>query len=169
LSSYGFSQFKVVGDIGGGQGHLIRGILASNPGLKGILFDLPNVIQGSPSPPANLELQSGDFFKDKLPVCDVYVLMEVIHDWPDAESRAILQAVRRAAPPHAKLLLIEAAVPADPGPYWTKTMDVLMLNLLGGSQRTAKQYEKLYEEAGFRLNRVIDVGLTYSIFEGSAV
>ena len=98
LSSYGFSRFNVVGDIGGGQGHLIRGILASNPGLKGILFDLPNVIHGSSSPSANLELQSGDFFKDKLPVCDVYVLMEVIHDWPDAESRAILQAVRRAAP-----------------------------------------------------------------------
>jgi hypothetical protein len=93
--------------------------------------------------------------------------MEVIHDWGDAESEAILRSVRRAAPAHAKLLLIEALIPDDPGPNWIKTLDIIMLDLLGGSQRSDAEYGSLLARCGFRLDRKIDVGLDYWILEAS--
>jgi hypothetical protein len=117
VAAYDFSKFGLVGDIGGGQGHLLQAILAASPASRGMLFDLPNVIeQASGMSSDRLTLSAGDFFRDEIPVCDAYVLMEVIHDWPDEESHRILKAVRRAAPNHAKLLLIEALIPNEPGP-----------------------------------------------------
>jgi hypothetical protein len=170
VATYDFSRFKLIGDIGGGRGHLLQAILAACPGSKGILFDQPRVIQQASSMASDrLTLQSGDFFKDELPACDAYILMEVIHDWPDEESRAILKAVRRAAPKNAKLLLIEAPIPADSGPSWTKTLDVVMLDLLGGSQRTVNEYRQLFTASGFQLDRVVDIGAGYSILESSVV
>lgn len=96
--------------------------------------------------------------------------MEVIHDWPDEESGAILTAVRKAALPDARLLLIEALVPNEPGPSWSKTLDIVMLNLFGGGrQRTDDEYRSLLEDAGFRLEKIIDIGAGYSILDAVAV
>ena len=115
MAAYDFSGFGLIGDIGGGRGHLLHVILDSTPTAKGVLFDLPHVVEEAAGMASDrLRLQSGDFFKDTLPACDAYLLMEVIHDWGDEESVAILKAIRRAAPPHAKLLLIETIVPDDP-------------------------------------------------------
>lgn len=134
-----------------------------------MLFDLPHVIeQASGMASDRLSLRAGDFFRDELPMCDAYVFMEVIHDWPDEESHTILKAVRRAAPNHAKLLLIEALMPNQPGPSWTKTLDVVMLDLFGGSQRTSVEYRTLLSHTGFRLERIIDIGAGYSILEASS-
>src|SRR5690606_27653127 len=106
-----------IGDIGGGSGHLLRAVLDAVPPARGVLFDLPHVIeQNAALASERLTLQPGDFFVDELPPCDAYLLMEIVHDWGDDESIAILQAVRRAAPPHAKVLLIESLIPPDPGP-----------------------------------------------------
>jgi hypothetical protein len=93
--------------------------------------------------------------------------MEVIHDWGDEEAVAILKAIRRSAPPKAKLLVIEQIVPDDPGPHWTKTLDIHMLALLGGRQRTRQEYEVLCAEAGFSLERQIDTEAGISILEAS--
>jgi len=170
LAAYDFSKFGLIGDIGGGRGHLLEAILAACPGSKGVLFDLPHVLkERTPAASSRITLSPGDFFKDPIPVCDAYVLMEVIHDWPDEEARAIFKAVRRAAPRHAKLLVIEAPIPNDPGPCWTKTLDIVMLDLLGGSQRTPDEYRKLLADSGFCLDRVIDTAVGYSIFEASVV
>jgi hypothetical protein len=114
-------------------------------------------------------LQAGDFFRDALPSCDAYLLMEVIHDWGDEESVAILKAVRRAAPSHAKLLLIEQMVPNDPGPHWSKMVDLLMLALLGGRQRTGQEYAALLGRADFCFEREIDTGAGVSILEAVTV
>ena len=112
LGAYDFTGFATLADIGGGSGHLLRAVLDAVPAMTGVLFDLPAVIaDAEPSASARLALQAGDFFQDALPVCDAYVLMEIIHDWPDAEALAILEAVRRAAPPQATLLVIEQIVP----------------------------------------------------------
>jgi hypothetical protein len=130
MAAYDFSGFGLIGDIGGGRGHLLHAILDSTPTAKGVLFDLPHVVEEAAGMASDrLRLQSGDFFKDTLPACDAYLLMEVIHDWGDEESVAILKAIRRAAPPHAKLLLIETIVPDDPGPDWSKMLDIHMLTL----------------------------------------
>ena len=133
-----------------------------------MLFDLPHVVEdkgGAVSP--RLTRQGGDFFKDKLPVCDAYLVMEVIHDWSDAESVSILKAIRRAAPSHAKLLLIEEMVPDEPGPGWSKILDIHMLVLLGGLQRTRAQYEALFDAAGFSFKREIETGAGISILEAA--
>ncbi|HYI16481.1 MAG TPA: methyltransferase [Thermomicrobiales bacterium] len=170
LDAYDFSGFQSIGDIGGGSGHLLRAILDRQPSATGVLFDLPHVIDGAASIASDrLTLQPGDFFRDDLPVCDGYLLMEIIHDWPDAEAVAILQAVRRATPPDARLLLIEAIVPADPGPHWSKSLDILMLALFGGRQRTRPEYETLLDQAGFSLLREIDTGAGISILEARPV
>ena len=166
LGAYDFSAFKVIGDIGGGRGHLLSALLERVPTATGVLFDLPHVVEdkaGSVSP--RLARQAGDFFKDALPVCDAYVVMEVIHDWSDTESIAILKAIRRAAPSHAKLLLIEEMVPDDPGPDWAKVLDIHMLALIGGKQRTRQEYEALFDASGFEFNREIDTGAGISILE----
>ena len=91
--------------------------------------------------------------------------MEVIHDWDDAESIAILKAIRRAAPPGATLLLIEQMVPDGPGPHWSKTLDIHMLALIGGRQRSGQEYAALLAEAGFSFQRQIDTPADISILE----
>lgn len=166
LNAYSFENFKVIADIGGGQGHLLRGVLEATPRAKGILFDLPHVIQNASALASErITLKAGDFFKDALPVADAYLMMEVIHDWSDEESVAILSAVRRAAPAHAKLLLIESIVPEGYGPNWPQMLDINMLTLLTGRQRTTAQYAKVFEAAGFRFVKEIPAGANVSILE----
>lgn len=168
LAAYDFSGFDVVADIGGGRGHLLRAVLDAAPDATGVLFDLPHVIrevEGLGS--ERLALAPGDFFQDPLPTCDAYLLMEVIHDWDDERSVAILRAIRSAAPAHAKLLLIEQLIPPDQGPNWAKTLDIHMLFLLGGRQRTREEYEVLLRDAGFALENEIDAPGGVSILEAT--
>ena len=166
VAAYDFSGFRLIGDIGGGRGHLLRAVLDSVPDAKGVLFDLPHVVrEATDLASERLKLQAGDFFKDALPSCDAYLLMEVIHDWGEADAVAILKAIRRPAPSKARLLLIEQIVPDDPGPHWTKTLDIHMLALLGGRQRTRPEYEALFASAGFAFERQIDTNAGISILE----
>lgn len=170
VAVYDFSGFNLIGDIGGGRGHLLRAVLDSAPSAQGVLFDLPHVIEEAARVTSErLTLRSGDFFSGSLPVCDAYLVMEVIHDWGDEESVAILKAIRRAAPSHAKLLLIETIVPDSPGPDWSKMLDIHMLTLLGGKQRTRQEYGALFERSGFSVEREIDTGAGISIIEAAAV
>jgi hypothetical protein len=169
VASCDFSKFELIGDIAGGRGHLLSAILEAAPKTKGILFDLPHVVkEASGLASSRLTLQSGDFFQDELPRCDAYILMEIIHDWPDKEAVAILNAVRRAAAPGATLFLIEAIVPAGPEPNWSKMLDIHMLTLLGGKQRTLREYETLLNQARFQFQREIDTGAGISIIEATA-
>jgi hypothetical protein len=169
-NAYSFSEFNTIADIGGGNGHLLRAVLAATPNLQGILFDLPNVIeQTSAVAPDRLKFQAGDFFKDTLPVCDAYLMMQILHDWSDQESDLILRAIRRSAPPHAKLLLVEWLIPEGSNPSWTLFVDLIMLAELTGKERTEGEFRELLGEAGFRLDRVIDVGFNTFILESSVV
>jgi hypothetical protein len=143
-------------------------VLDAAPEASGVLFDLPHVIrevEGLAS--ERLSLAPGDFFEDPLPTGDAYMLMEVIHDWDDERSVAILGAIRKAAPSHAKLLLIEQLIPPGDGPNWAKTLDIHMLFLLGGRQRTRDEYEVLLRDAGFALQREIVAPGGVSILEAT--
>jgi O-methyltransferase domain len=166
IAGYDFSRFGTIADIGGGHGHLLRAVLSAAPKAKGILFDQPNVIREAAALGSDrLTLQGGDFFKDSMPVADAYLLMQVTHDWDDAQATAILSGIRRAAPSHAKILQVEAVIPDTPGPDWAKMVDLFMLALLSGRERTRSEYQKLLAGAGFRLDRVIDVGQSTAILE----
>lgn len=166
MAAYDYSARGTIADIGGGRGHLLQAVLDAAPRTTGILFDLPQVIEGAAAVASDrLKLQAGDFFKDPLPVCDTYMIMDVIHNWDDERAAAILTAVRNAAPPQARLLLIEGIITDDPGPDWSKTMDIIMLILPGGRQRTRSEHESLLHTTGFRLERVIQTASDVSILE----
>jgi hypothetical protein len=170
LASYNFSSFATIGDIGGGRGHLLRAILDAVPSAHGVLYDLPRVIEeGKGLASERVRVQPGDFFKDALPVCDAYVLMEVVHIFGDAQAVALLQAIRRAAPADATLLVIEQMIPDEPGPHWAKTLDIHMLALLGGRQRSRQEYASLLDRAGFAFTREIDTRAGVAILESVAV
>ena len=169
VAGYEFSPFATIADIGGGRGHLLRAVLQANPSARGVLFDLPNVIQDAAGVAADrLSLQAGDFFKDALPKADCYLIMEVIHDWGDKESQSIFEAIRRAAQPGAKLLVIEQMVPDDNLPHWSKMLDIHMLALLGGKQRTREEYTALLRPAGFKVVQVHPTRSDVSILEAQA-
>lgn len=171
LSAYDFTVYKTIGDIGGGHGHLLKAILKTVPNAHGVLFDLPRVIAESRLPPSmeRLRLQPGDIFKDALPACECYIVMEVIHAFGDADALKILQAIRHAAQMKATLLVIEQMIPENSEPHWTKTLDVHMLALLGGRQRTRWEYEKLLNRAGFALRREIDTAAGIAILESVVI
>lgn len=167
--SYDFSQFHTVVDIGGGRGHLLEAVLHQAPQTEGILFDLPHVVEAvrARNPHPRLRCEGGSFLTDRLPVADGYVLMEVLHDWPEEEAGQILRAIRRDAPSGARLLLMEIVPSDEPGPAWGTTLDIIMLAHFGGKQRTRAEYAALLAGSGFRLEREIDAGAGISIFEAS--
>jgi len=168
LASYDFGAFNHIVDVGGGQGHLIRAILRSHPSVTGTLFDLPHVIEAAQKDGdegGRLRFQRGDFFKDALPAADAYILMEVIHDWADAEAAQIISAVRKIATAGAKILLIETEVPETHEPDWSKTLDIVMLTLFAAQQRTASEYRTLLANCKFDLRDRIDTQAGITIFE----
>lgn len=170
IASYDFSGFRTVADIGGGHGHLLRAIIDSAPKASGVLFDLPQVVEDAANVASpRITLQAGDFFHDELPRCDAYTAMDIIHDWDDERALAILKAIRRAAPASAKLLLLETMVSEAPGPDWAKMLDIHMLVLLGGRQRTLGEYRQLLSESGFAFKREIDTRAGVSILEAEVV
>ncbi|PRW59016.1 hydroxyneurosporene methyltransferase [Chlorella sorokiniana] len=153
-----------VADVGGGLGSWLAALLEHEPGLRGALVDLPSVVAGAeelwrrerPQLLGRTSFVGADFFSDLLPPADVYFLRFILHDWPDAEATAILRAVRRAVRPgsSAVLLVQDIVMPAlQPGVLFT-TLDLQMLAIGGGKERTRQEWEALLAAAGFRLARV---------------
>lgn len=155
LAAHDFSSARRVVDVGGGRGHLLHAVLERTPGARGILFDLPGVVEAGGPAHSRLVRQAGDFFVDSLPAGDTYLVMEVIHDWADAEALAILAAIRQAAADKARVLLIEEILPEDPDPG-SLMIDVIMLAVTGGRERTTDEMRRLLDAAGWQLTRVIN-------------
>ena len=169
LASYDFTRFTTIADIGGGRGHLLRAILDRVPDASGVLFDLPPVIDTVPADVDRLTLHAGDFFSDALPNADAYILMEVIHDWDDADATAILSAVRAAASPGATILIIEAATAGDEPDARVQTLDMIMLMITGGRERTSTHLTRLLDSAGLRAINVHQTPGTLHIVEATVV
>ena len=158
-------------DVGGGQGGLLSAILAANPEVRGVLFDLPHVAAMAQQHLESAGLASrslasaGDFFKEVPPGGDLYLLRKVIHDWDDENARRILRACRAALADSARLLIVEMVIPDDNAPAYGKLLDLLMLVYSGGRERTEQEYRMLLESAGFSLARIIATTSTVSIIE----
>jgi hypothetical protein len=166
LDAYDFGSSGVIADIGGGRGHLLQAILGRHASASGILFELPHVIaEVRDRASQRLRLLSGDFFSDDLPAADVYVLMEVLHDWPDDEAQRILAGIRRVAPARARVLIVESLITDAPGLNPGKVLDVIMLAITGGRERTAEQYKGLLHDSGFTLERTLPTASYFSILE----
>ena len=145
---------ETVVDVGGGNGSLLRLLLDRHPGLRGIVFDLPETVRDESSFGDRLEFVAGSFF-ERVPAGDAYVLSAIIHDWNDERAGAILSTIRSAAPQDGRLLVVESVITPGNDPSGAKWLDLLML-VLGGRERTELEWRELLEGAGFRTDQIED-------------
>ena len=172
LNACDFSGIGVIADIGGGNGSQITEILMKHQRMKGILFDLPHVIERAKERIHasglldRCQLVSGSFF-DALPEgADAYILRHIIHDWDEEKCLTILRNCHRAMPNASKLLVIESVIPSGNEPFHGKFLDLHMLLIPGGKERTENEYRTLFERASFELTRIVPTGSELSIVEG---
>jgi DNA-binding Lrp family transcriptional regulator/predicted O-methyltransferase YrrM len=163
VARYDFDGFERIVDVGGGSGVLLSSILGKFARPRGVTFDLPHVTDRARATidRAGLgdraEAVGGDFFAS-VPAGDCYTMKMILHDWDDDKSRAILRTLRRSIAPAGKLCVIEAVVPPGNTPSPVKFLDINMLVMTGGRERTADEYAALFAASGFRLARIVPCG-----------
>ncbi len=171
LDSYDFSSLNTVVDVGGGRGSLIAAILKANPTLKGILFDVPSVIEDAPpqlvanSVVERCALVAGNFFESVPVGGDAYLLKWIVHDWDDEKAIAILKNCHQAMQDNGRLLLIEQVISPGNEPSFGKLLDLNMLVMMGGRERTETEFRSLLQAAGFQLTRIIPTVSSMSAIE----
>jgi hypothetical protein len=174
VAAYDFSPYPTIVDVGGGHGRLLSAIVAATPGVAGVLYDLPQVVEGAPEVLQKFGVSDrvspvGGSFLETVPEGgDAYVLKNVIHDWPDTEAVTILNNVRKAARPGTTLLLVELVIPDHDRQFLGKWADIEMLVQAGARERTTDEYRKLLEQAGFRMTRIVPTVAPLSLVEGEA-
>lgn len=172
LETYDFSRFGTVVDVGGGQGSLMAAILAAHPAIRGILFDLPRVVESAPpvlkgaGVDDRCRVIGGDFFASVPVGGDVYVLATIIHDFDDDLAATILRICHRAMTAGTRLVLIEEVIPAGDTYHPSKFDDLNMLVTLHGRERTADEFRTLFETSGFVLNRILPTPSQWNVIEG---
>lgn len=169
-----FGRFGTVVDVGGGHGAMLIEILRRNPRLRGVVFDLPHAVAGAAPAAAaagvadRCEPVPGSFFESVPAGGDAYLLSQILHDWDDESSLLILRNCRRAMPAGATLFLVELVMPpigADPmGAF----MDINMMTMLTGKERTERAFSELLTRSGFRLDRTIPIEAPQRLIEATA-
>jgi len=160
-SVYDVGDAKRIVDVGGSEGVLLRGFLGRAPAARGVLFDRPEIIDYARGAIAGsgfadrVELAGGDFFDEVPAGGDLYVLKTILHDWPDADCERILRNIHRAALPGSRLLLVEMLVPDEPQPSPVSLLDINMLVMLGGRERTASEFRAMLSSCGYEVERVL--------------
>jgi hypothetical protein len=171
LKAYDFTGIERVADIGGGHGLLIASVLARYPGMRGVLFDLPEVVAGVPQSRIaecgdRLEIEAGSFFERVPTGCDAYMMKNIIHDWSDEHCRTILRLIRDQLPRQGRLLVFELVVTGDSGPTPAKMLDIEMLVMtVGGKERTRGEFAELFASAGLKLARVVETPTPTCVIE----
>ena len=170
-AAYDFSGFATVVDVGGATGNMLAAILARHAGPRGVLFDRPHVVRDAPAllkargVDERVTIEAGDFFETVPAGGDAYVLSHVIHDWSEDQCLTILGHCRKAIKPEGRLLIVEMVLPAGDTPHPGKMLDMVMLVMPGGQERTEAEYATLLEKAGFRLSRVVPTASAVSVVE----
>ena len=170
-AAYDFSQFASIVDVGGATGNMLAHILARYPQPKGVLFDRPHVVTEAPAllrargVVSRVSIVHGNFFESVPAGGDVYILSHIIHDWNEEQCLTILGHCRKAMKPGAKLLIIEFVLPEGNTPHLGKLLDMVMLAIPGGEERTAGEYKTLLAAAGLKMTRVIPTASDVSIVE----
>jgi O-methyltransferase domain/Dimerisation domain len=165
------SAARTVVDIGGGQGALVAALLDRHRLLHGIVFDLPEVIEGARRSLGEAGLSprcrcvAGDFFEAVPSGGDAYFMKSVLHNWPDDAAVRILRVCRRAMPDAGRLIVAERVVPEGQGASEAKLFDINMMVTVGGRERTLEEYRTLMQAAGLRLVRSIDTTSALSVIE----
>jgi len=177
LDAYDFSDVGTLADIGGGVGSKLAAVLSRYPAMRGLLFDVPRAVEGArpvleaAGVATRCDVRAGDFFTSIPDGADAYVLSHILHDWDDGKAGLILDNLRRATSPSARLLVVEYVVPdrkqaaSDDGAAFGKLLDVHMMLVTGGLERTEAEYRDLFADHGFRLTRVVPTAADVSVVE----
>lgn len=171
INAYDFSQFKTVVDVGGGHGTLLAQILKRNPEMHGKLFDLRAADEAAISimekqgVKNRCELIPGDFFESVPQGCEAYILKRVIHDWDDDKAVAILETCHKAISDKGRILIIERVIPQGNEPSFGKLVDISMLTLSGGLERSESEFKTIIEKAGFKITNIMATGCPLNIIE----
>jgi hypothetical protein len=171
-AGYDFGRWETLTDVGGGNGVLLAAILRAHPALHGALADAPTVIERA----QHREFLSGeiatrtrfercDFFQAVPSGSRAYMMKNVIHDWDDDQAIEILRNCRRAVPEDGALLIIEYCLGEDNTPSLGKMMDLVMLTITGGKERTVDEHRRLLASAGFHLNQTIPIASEIMMLE----
>jgi hypothetical protein len=172
LDAYDFSAIRTLADVGGGNGSVLRAVLAKYPQMRGMLCDLPGVVERARPLVVEARLADRmqtiptDFFAAIPTGADAYLMRHIIHDWNDEQSLQILRNARRAIGADGRLLLVESVIPPGNDPSFAKLLDLNMLVIPGGKERTETEYRELYSAAGFRLSGITPTSADVSVIEG---
>ena len=171
LMAYDFAGISSIIDIGGGHGELLEKILQFNSHVVGTVFDTPLAIEGAKQRLRNnacarrCSYLAGDFFASVPKGADAYLLCGVIHDWDDSRAATILKKCRDAMMKDGRLLLIDVVVPEGPSASFIKLLDLNLLVMTGGRERTKAELADLLDDAGYKLTRIIPTMAPQSIIE----
>lgn len=167
--AYDFSRFNSLVDVGGGHGGLLRKLVRAYPHIRGVLFDVPAVIESVPPLEEGLQLEAGDFFDTVPPAADCYLLKLVLHDWDDDRAVRILGNVRTAMRSDSTVFVIESILPGGDSYHRARFVDLNMLVFAdGGRERTKPEYAQLFERSGLVLTAVHPTTSPMSLLEGRA-
>jgi hypothetical protein len=171
LDAYDLSGVGTLADVGGGVGSNLARILGRYPAMRGLLFDLPHAIaRARPTLEAagvwgRCAIEGGDFFETAPDGADVYLLGHILHDWDDARAGLILDNLRRAMPAGARLLAVEYVLPEGSGKAFSLLLDLNLMVVCGGLERTEAEHRRLLAAHGFRLRRVVPTAGDESVIE----
>jgi len=167
LRSYDFSRFRCVVDVGGGSGQFLAAILREYAALRGVLFDLPFVVESADAIVTatdvrdRCKIEGGSFFEQVPRDGDAYMLKQILHDWNDERAKDILSTCRRAMTKDATLLILDRLLPehAEAGEAVDAFVtDLEMLTMgggRGGRERTETEFRELLDQAGFTLRQAV--------------
>jgi hypothetical protein len=172
--AYPFGEIGQLVDVGGAHGHLLATILGRHRKLRGVLYDQPQVVAGAaqsgflkaPAVRKRCEVVGGSFFESVPTGADGYIMKYILHDWDDEKSLRILNNCREAMAPGGRVLVVDHVIPAGNAGDWGKQLDINMMVLTGGQERTREQFRDLFAHAGLRLKRVVPTDSPLSILEG---
>jgi hypothetical protein len=172
FEGYRLPEGAVVADLGGADGSMLTRLLADAPERRGIVFDRPEVVAAAQKTLADhgltdrVQCAGGDFF-ESVPAADVYILSYILHDWDDESCRRILGNIAVTAEPGARVVLVEAVIPPGDAPHPAKVVDLTMLAMAGGRERTAEEYQALLDSAGFTLDRIVPSPTPFAFVEAT--
>jgi hypothetical protein len=170
-TAYDFSTFNTIVDVGGATGNMLAAILSRHAGPSGVLFDLPHVVADAPlllkesGVNDRVKIEAGDFFNAVPSGGDAYILSHIIHDWDEDQCLTILSHIRKAMKSNGRLLIVEMVLPEGDTPHPGKMLDMVMLLLSGGRERTEAEYGALLSKGGFKLTRTVPTSSAVSIVE----
>ena len=170
VDAYDFTGIETLVDVGGGHGALLAAIISKNPDLHGVVFDLPQVVQGTGANlgelTARIDIKAGDFFGSVPEGADAYIMKHIIHDWDDEHCIKIFGNCCSAMTDGGKVLVVDPVVTDAPESALGKLMDIEMLAIAtGGCERTEEEFEALLERAGLKMSRVVPTQSPVCIIE----